>query len=236
MKFNSYIYVLISIATSSFYFGLPNVYTKVIPILSLCVLTLCEGHKYGYLVASGLIFSSFGDIALEMEGNTFIYFVVGVCNFLIAHVFYISAYWSTNIKSSYWLLTGLIFSAYYACLMSLIIPHVDDILIAAILIYGLVICTMVFLASNRYFTTSISNSSRACAIIGSLVFAVSDSVLALNKFRGHIDNANVYIMLTYYIGQTFIALSVKDPYPNEPDNDANITLLTEDEFKNPALK
>jgi uncharacterized membrane protein YhhN len=235
MKFSSWVYVLISVATISLYFGVPNVFTKIIPIISLFVLTLCERNKYGYLVATGLIFSSFGDIALELGGNKFIYFVVGVVNFLIAHVFYISAYWSTNIKSSYWTLTGLFFSSYYACLMSLIIPHVDEILIAAILVYGLVICTMVFLASNRYFTSSISNSSRTCAIIGSLIFTVSDSILALNKFRRHIDNANIYIMLTYYVGQTFIALSTKDPYHNELEDDTSITLLQE-EVKFPALK
>ena len=44
--------------------------------------------------------------------------------------------------------------------------------------------------------------------MGALVFVVSDSILAANKFVAPLPMAKYLIMVTYYSGQGLIALSV----------------------------
>ena len=42
---------------------------------------------------------------------------------------------------------------------------------------------------------------------GALIFVVSDSILALNKFYLHIPNAKMFVMITYYGAQTLLVMS-----------------------------
>lgn len=202
-------YAVVSLALSIVYFVYPHVVTKILPILALSVMAYGENNRYATMISAGLLFSSFGDIFLEFNG--FLCFVAGMLNFLVAHILYISAYRSSVIDFKYGVAVGLLFLAYYGCLMAFLIPHVDTVLIPAILIYGGVICTMVFMGSNRFFTVEIGFKSRCAALVGSLVFVASDSTLSLNKFRGSIAGAGYIVMITYYIGQTFIAVSAKEP-------------------------
>ena len=67
---------------------------KIIPIIILIGVTLAEVDGLGrVLVLTALIFSAGGDIALELQhtGKSTL-FVVGLLLFLIAHLFYISAF------------------------------------------------------------------------------------------------------------------------------------------------
>jgi uncharacterized membrane protein YhhN len=99
--------------------------------------------------------------------------------------------------------------------MAVLIPSLGDIMIPAIIVYGSIICTMAFMATNRYFTIEIGTTSRTTALVGSLFFLASDTTLSINLFRTSVPYANVIIMTTYYIGQMFIAMSAKDPYRSE---------------------
>ncbi len=212
MKFDYKWYGIISAVLSSGYFIYPHVATKILPILALSLLTYCEKNRYANLVSIGLIFSSFGDIALQLNGANFFYFMFGIVFFLIAHLFYIAAYRSSVIDYKQWIPTGVVYVALYGCLMGIMVPSIDPPLIAAVLVYGCVICSMAFLATNRYFTEQICKSSRTVGLIGALFFVASDSTLSLNKFKTPIPGADIIIMVTYYIGQTFIAMSAKDPF------------------------
>lgn len=203
------LYVLISFVLSTVYFVYPHVATKILPVLALSAMAYAEQNRYATWISVGLVFSSFGDILLEFDG--FLYFLAGMVNFLIAHVSYIIAYRSSDIDYKYGVGLSLLFLAYYGCLMGLLVPHVDTVLIPAILVYGGIICTMAFMGTNRFFTVAIGGGSRWAALIGSLFFVASDSTLSLNMFRGSIPGAGYIVMITYYIGQTFIALSAKDP-------------------------
>lgn len=193
------------------------VVTKVLPVLALSVLAYCENNRYATHIALGLVVSSLGDISLEFSDDISACFILGMVFFLIAHVFYSSAYILSQIDfSSRWrsvTLFAVLFAGYYAFMMQLLLPSVEGVLIPAILIYGAVICTMAFLACKRYCTLTLNVPTRTTALIGSLVFLSSDSMLSINLFHGSFPGANFLIMLTYYIGQTFIAMSSKDPLP-----------------------
>jgi uncharacterized membrane protein YhhN len=49
------------------------------------------------------------------------------------------------------------------------------------------------------------------ALAGAALFAVSDTTLALNKFRRPFRLATVAVMATYYLAQWLLALSVGAP-------------------------
>jgi len=61
------------------------------------------------------------------------------------------------------------------------------------------------LAVGRYYSTNGSACSRKCGMVGALSFIVSDSILAVNKFVVPIPLAKPLVMVTYYLGQHFIA-------------------------------
>lgn len=210
---------------STIYFVVPNVGTKVLPIIALCILAFLEGSRYSKYVSIGLIFSAVGDISLELEHGNFLVFLCGVVSFLIAHCFYISAYISTNIDFQYKIATGVAFVTYYCILMGILIPFTDAIMIPAIIIYGGIICTMAFLATNRHFTVNIGHTSRTTALVGSIFFLASDTTLSINLFRTSVPHSNVIIMVTYYIGQMFIAMSAKDPYREGCEDDVAVPLM-----------
>lgn len=78
-----------------------------------------------------------------------------------------------------------------------------------------VIATMGHQSWVRTDTTSVSSASRNRAFLGAMLFMLSDSILAWNKFRDptglkrpDIPHAKLWVMITYYAAQVFIGLSV----------------------------
>lgn len=55
------------------------------------------------------------------------------------------------------------------------------------------------------------------AFLGALIFILSDSIIAVNKFYTPIPGAHFMIMLTYYLGQYGIASSAAKPFKLSKD-------------------
>ncbi len=69
-------------------------------------------------------------------------------------------------------------------------------------VYGLVISTMLLFALH---VASIKNREAAKWLLtGAILFVISDSVLAINKFYYPFEYSGVLIMLTYGMAQWFI--------------------------------
>lgn len=213
MKFELYYYIGTTVVFGMLYGVLPSAFT--IPLVALCLsfFAYCENSRYATFIATGMLFSAFGDVSLRLENGNFLIFLCGVVNYLIAHVCYICAYWSSGIDFSKRLNSVLFFLAYCGTMLVILYPGIDLVLLPAIVIYAMIISTMAFLATARFYTTDIGLPSRATAFIGSLIFLSSDSVLSMHKFGpGHIWEADLIIWVTYCVGQMFIAMSAKDPY------------------------
>ena len=165
-------------------------------IILIALLSVAPHVKtYHILMTLGLIICAIGDYTLQ-------WFVVGLSFFLLGHVFYISAFLKTKErKPPTALLIGLLV---YGVIMAGIITggllkDGDIIMGIAVLAY---ICVIMTMGLTAWRTNCIF------AIIGSLLFIVSDSILALNKFTVSIPYAGVYIMVTYYAAQLLLALSI----------------------------
>jgi len=219
MKFGVYCYVCTTVAFGILYGLVPSAYTIPLVVLCLGFFAYCENNRYATFIAVGMLFSAFGDVSLRLEDGNFLIFLCGVVNYLIAHLCYIRAYLLSEIDFTCRFYVGPLFIAYCAAMLGILCPGVDAPLIPAIIIYAAIICTMAFLATNRYLTSDISLPSRTAALVGSLVFLSSDSILSLNRFYTHIPQADSIIWITYCIGQMFIAISAKEPLRNNKSNE-----------------
>lgn len=202
----------VSFLFSLLYFVRGSVVTKPLIIWFLSAVCLRQGDTRSNWIGLGLLCSSLGDIFLEIDSNNFSYFVGGLLSFLIAHVMYINAFVTDKLCYDRLYYVSLFVLTYMVTIMILLLPGVETGLIVPVIVYGVVISGMLFLGVLRFFSTStINTSSRVCGLIGSIVFVISDSILAFNKFRTPFENAHTYVMITYYAGQAFIAASTVRP-------------------------
>ncbi|MES1215946.1 MAG: lysoplasmalogenase, partial [Bacteroidota bacterium] len=154
-------------------------------------------------VGLALFFSWAGDVLLMFQESKPVFFLLGLSAFLIAHIFYIIFFHSVrvleNIKGNLWLLVVVVI--YYAVLISILSPHLGEMKLP-VRIYGIVISFMFMLAMHML---AIKNKTAGrWMMIGALLFVLSDSLLAINKFYSAFEAAGILIMLTYGLAQFFI--------------------------------
>jgi uncharacterized membrane protein YhhN len=199
--------ILFSFPLVAVYFKFPHFLTKAAVIWILALACFVKKTSYAKAIAIGLVFSSFGDIFLELEDDyKYDLFVPGLVSFLIAHIIYIFAFkQAVTSEGKYAVPVAL---GYYGYVMFKLVPKVEEILRIPVLVYGLAICNMAFFSINRYFALAADQrESGRYALLGSLSFVASDTILAFNKFYNPIENAKRLVMVTYYAGQILIAAS-----------------------------
>lgn len=167
-------------------------------------------------VLIALLFSFAGDMLLMFDEKDSIFFLLGLSSFLMAHIFYILFFHQVRVKekvkNNHWLLVAVV--VYYAALISLLSAHLGDMKIP-VLVYGIVISFMFMLAMHMLFIKN--RSSGQWMMYGALLFVISDSVLAINKFYQSFEGAGILIMLTYGLAQLFIVLGAVK-YISLPDD------------------
>jgi uncharacterized membrane protein YhhN len=156
---------------------------------------------FSYLVLFALLFSLFGDVFLLREE----WFVHGLASFLIAHILYsIGIVVAFDLRFTFTTSSLLIILMMIAILFFLILqPNVRKnggwVLLLAIAGYITVITTMVGLS----IMTGVS-----ILITASILFFISDAVLAFNKFVKKFQLADYIVMSTYFIAQLLFAISL----------------------------
>ena len=172
--------------------------TKPIPILALILLIKQSSH-YNKYIFLGLGFSVTGDFLLESSPTMFVF---GLIAFLIAHLLYTVAFVKRNRQLSF--LPLLILSAYGVSIYWLLYPGLQQMAIP-VLLYIIVILIMSWRAiAQRNF-----DHYAIYAAIGSLIFVLSDSIIAFSKFYVDIPLARWFIMVTYWSAQGLIFYSTQ---------------------------
>lgn len=168
--------------------------------------TLLSKHMVG-----ALIFSWLGDVILMLQGRFEGLFVFGLGAFLIAHIFYIVAYNTAKTgevmaESTTFIRTRIIFLVFIgAALVYLLYPILGALLIPVI-IYTVVIIAMAITAVMRKGRTV--DRSFIMVYSGALLFIMSDSMLAINKFLNPLVQARLMIMATYIAAQLLIVKGI----------------------------
>jgi uncharacterized membrane protein YhhN len=150
-----------------------------------------------------LFFSWLGDVLLMFHQEDQLFFLLGLSSFLVAHVFYILFFHFVRMKEmvkSRWYLL-LIVAVYYAVIIAILSPHLGDMKLP-VRIYAVVISFMFLLAMHMVF---IKNKTTGLLMMtGALLFVISDSLLAINKFYQPFEMAGFFVMSTYGLAQLFI--------------------------------
>jgi uncharacterized membrane protein YhhN len=155
---------------------------------------------YKYMIIAGLVFSMAGDVFLMLPSDRF---VAGLVAFLVAHLFYILAFMSEINTLIWWPLIPLVI--YGIVIYVILAPYLGK-LKPPVLIYIIFILIMAWLAWERWSQTS--QSGALLAYVGALLFVISDTILAINRFRGAFKPARALNLCTYFVAQCLIASSV----------------------------
>lgn len=172
------------------------------PLLMLYVYKSSIGKvtKRVLLLSVALLFSWLGDVVLMYQADE-LYFMAGIGLFLIAQITYVfvlrkSMYQKPDTNPA----KILPFVLYAGLLMFVLLPAGDFTI--PIIVYGSVIITMAIMARLREGNTS--QESFQLALLGSVLFVLSDSILAFNAFHTAIPYAGVFIMSTYCAAQLLL--------------------------------
>lgn len=155
---------------------------------------------YKYMIITGLVFSLAGDVFLMLPSDRFL---AGLVAFLIAHLFYIAAFLSEISALTWWPLVPLVI---YGIVIYIIVASSLGKLKLPVLIYVVVILIMAWLAWERWSQTG--QSGALLAFAGAVLFVISDTILAINRFRGAFKPSRALNLTTYFAAQWLIASSV----------------------------
>ena len=156
---------------------------------------------YKTLVVAGLAFSLLGDIALMFPEK---WFTAGLAAFLTAHVFYILAFKpGPGHRASVGIFLPFVL---YGLLMFFILAPRLGKLKLPVLVYVAAITVMAGFAAGRF--VDLGGLRPLLAFAGAVLFLISDSVLAYDRFGRKIGPAQIIILGTYFPAQLLIALSI----------------------------
>lgn len=175
-----------------------SVVLKGLSIGALAVLAF----RWSYLLGLGLALSSVGDFLLDWDPRRL--FVSGLVCFLCAHLVYTLLFVSTGPRRPK---MGIIVPvlAYSLVFSWWLVPSLGA-LTVPVLIYICAITAMVLSATMAGFGTP-------WVAIGAVLFLISDSLLAADKFKTEVPLRDYLVWTTYYLAQYSITIGVSRAGP-----------------------
>lgn len=179
------------------------VMVKCCPIAGLMYFVVHVGFRNGYnpyasRILAGLIFCSIGD-GLLLWNRTFVH---GMLAFIIGHLSYIWAFGFSPVR----LPLGIVMFSLAGTVVSILYPGFRGVLVFGVPIYILVITTMVWRATARIQEPGSWIQTATC--VGSILFALSDLMIGIDRFVQPLAHSQILIMSTYYAAQLGVCLSV----------------------------
>lgn len=186
-----------------------NIYTKplLMPLLIYIVYLRVAGTVTlpRLLLAGALIFSWAGDLFL-MYGHESSYFLGGLGAFLIAQILYILILNKSVDQKQVFLIKPLIPVILYGILLlSVLIPNAGN-LVMPIVLYAVCLLGMVGSALLRQGRTI--KESFKWALIGAILFVLSDSLIAMDKFVLDLPYGSSFVMTTYILAQYYLVKGI----------------------------
>ena len=194
-------------------FLIPNVHYFTKPLITLSLFGLLLIHtglrgRFSKRIGIGLIFGLIGDIFLLFDNHNEQFFIYGLVAFLLGHLSYMSAFYldykiskavykkhSKNAIIAYGFYSILFCAGLWTYLGPMKIP---------VIIYALAISAMGIMAVNRF--GRVNSLSYDLIFYGSLLFVLSDSVLAIDRFVHGFKLSGAIVMVSYMAAQYLITM------------------------------
>lgn len=182
--------------------------TKPLIVLSLLLFFVTKSQPLNKLVRTGtilaLVFSLIGDIALLFDDINPNYFIIGLASFLLAHIMYVFVFLKHRDPKKKPYIFIILMLVYAAILFYVLKDGLGDLLIPVV-VYMIVILSM---STSAYIRLKESKTGYLFIFIGALLFMLSDSILALNKFYKPFELSSFLIMSTYAFAQYCIVMGI----------------------------
>ena len=167
---------------------------KILPLVLLGLLTLGIAiNSVSTHLSLALLFSMGGDVLLDLD-----YFVPGLLSFLVAQIIYSTLFiryfaaWNQRIVVSLLLIA-------FSLAMSILLWNTAGEMRLPVLVYLVVITTMGLTANA---------STIQGVLAGAVIFMISDSLIAINRFVVPLPASDWLIMISYYLAQFYLVSSV----------------------------
>ena len=176
----------------------------VIKVLSVAPLALFAFRmlrdRDGLLLANSLSFSTLGDMFLGIDGEKL--FVFGLVSFLLAHLLYIVLFARNRpkpvIASAGQKIIIALVMIFSAAMFAWLWPNLGDL--------KLPVAAYLCAITGMGVTATLAGFRAPWVVIGAMLFIVSDSMIAVGKFKSPIEYGDYLIWSAYYVGQLFITL------------------------------
>jgi uncharacterized membrane protein YhhN len=211
-------YILLSVAHlvgTAFQWSEVQFYTKPLLMASLAwYFFRATGltTRFAMMVFVALLFSMCGDTLLMFVPQGEQWFLLGLGNFLLAHLCYSIGFLNVPSKNRGLVLVKPLWSlpllVYFGAMMYVLIDHIPVSMRYPVVFYSYVITMMALAAMNLQ--PKIPQNTFTTLITGVVLFMISDSMIAFNKFMPAMtQNLPIHflIMGTYLLGQFLIAHS-----------------------------
>ncbi len=172
--------------------------------------------KFIWLLIAAQVLSWFGDIALAVHIDAL--FLVGVGCFLAAQICYILTFRAITpgphlLRQRRLLLIPYL--VYFLAMMAVVLPSAG-VLAPALVIYGAILLSMAAMALDAW--PRVPPVGARMLLVGSILFVISDSLIAVTKFGPVPQNAPVATVLigTYCIAQILLMLGVLTATGQQP--------------------
>lgn len=179
------------------------------PFLALTYYLGCPKEKLSKIIIIAIIFGCLGDVFLIIEGL----FLLGVVSFLVGHLLYIITFLvETGIKNYRKnLFVFLLVCLVYFYLESEVLKYFRPAIIKAglwgpLFVYAIILTGLNI--SSAIYAYCYANFYSVLTYIGSLIFAISDCILAKQVFLEKSKYQETFIMFTYILGQSLISFGM----------------------------
>lgn len=207
-----YVFVVVAVAelcSHAFEWQFLNEFTKPL-LMPILLVYLRKGMKVPVnlsfiLAVFALVFSWFGDVALMYVYKEDWFFLLGLGAFAIAQTLYFFSFkhakthgTQANFAPIQHVFNVFPFALFAIGLLYTLWPFLDGLKIP-VTVYATLICMMALGAVYRNGKTNTESFNQV--VFGAILFILSDSLIAINKFYAPMENASVWIMGTYILAQ-----------------------------------
>ncbi|MET3653238.1 lysoplasmalogenase [Dyella japonica] len=163
--------------------------------------------RYRRWIAAGMLCSLVGDVFLMLPQDAF---VAGLVSFLLAHLCFIAALLDdSRFAERPWGMLACV--AYGVFNLWALWPSLPVALHLPVVVYVLVLASMggQSVVRERQHTSDALATSAHWSMMGALIFMLSDTLLAWDRFRFVIPLSAVWVLVTYYTALWCLARSVR---------------------------
>ena len=171
-----------------------------------------QWNRIHRLVVIALLFSWMGDVFLQLTPFRETFFLVGLASFLVTQLLYTIAFFSTPGQHTLFFRKIYLIipvAGYGWGILRLLSGGLGE-MRWPVTVYTVVILSMLSAAINR--EMKVNKQSYLLVLAGAVLFVLSDSLIAVNRFAEPFELARIAIMSSYITAQYLIVLGCARQY------------------------